>query len=123
MSEAVKKHHTEVKIGLRRPKHYVVPREIVSGLETILKQYLSVKEDKVPLDEVFGDINRKYSKSGNILVGFRLRDGLTQTQLAKKIGSSQSSIAAIENGKRKIGKTLSSKLAKVFKTNYKVFLK
>ncbi len=123
MSEVVKKHHIEIKIGLRRPRFYTVPKEIVNGLEKVLKQYLSDTQGRVSPNEVFKEINQKYSKAGNVLAGLRLRDGMTQAQLAKKIGSSQSAVAAIENGTRGIGKSLAAKLAKVFKTNSKVFLK
>ena len=123
MSEVVKKHHIEIRVGLKSPRVYTVPKDIVNGLEKILRQYLTDKEENVLPDEVFKQINKKYSKIGNILIGFRLRDGLTQAQLAEEIGSSQPTIAAIENGTRSIGKSLAAKLAKVFKTNYKVFLK
>ena len=122
MSGAVKKHHTEIRIGTRKPRFYAVTREISNSVEKLLKQYLVSNEKRVSPDEVFKEINQKFSKVGNIVTGFRLRDGLTQVQLAKKIKTSQPTIAAIENGSRTVGKTLASKLAKVFKTNYKLFL-
>ena len=121
MSGAVKKPHIEVTIGTRKPSVYLVTQAQADGLRKILTDY-RVEERSVPADEVFADLDQKFSKTGNILAGFRLRDELTQTQLARKIGTSQSAIAAIENGKRKIGKTMAMKLAKVFKTNFKIFL-
>jgi plasmid maintenance system antidote protein VapI len=42
--------------------------------------------------------------------------------LAEKIGARQNHISEIEQGKRAIGKVLAKSLAKVFNTNYKVFL-
>lgn len=121
MSEVARKPRIEVKIGTRRPSVYLVPKAQADGLRKILTDY-RVAERSVPADEVFAALDQKFSKTGNILAGFRLRDELTQTQLARKIGTSQSAIAAIENGKRKIGKTMAMKLAKVFRTNFKVFL-
>ena len=121
MSEVVKKPHIEVKIGKRRPSVYLVPKAKADGLRKILTEY-RVSEHSVPADDVFTNLDQKFSKTGNILAGFRLRDKLTQTQLAQKIGTSQSAIAAIENGRRKIGKTMATKLAKVFKTSFQIFL-
>jgi DNA-binding XRE family transcriptional regulator len=59
---------------------------------------------------------------GVVLRGLRYRDGLKQSELAEKIGINQSHISEMENGKRPIGKTTARKLAKVFKTSYKLFL-
>lgn len=121
MSEVAKRAHIEVRIGKHRPTVYLVPKAQAEGLRKILTDYRIV-EKYVSADAVFADLDQKFSKTGNVLAGFRLRDNLTQTQLAKKIGSSQSAIAAIENGRRKVGRTMAMKLAKVFKTNFQIFL-
>ena len=47
---------------------------------------------------------------------------MTQVELAKKIKTDQRNISAMENGKRPIGKEMAKRLAKVFKTDYQVFL-
>ena len=121
MSEAVKKPHIEIQIGTKKPRLYLVPKNKANGLEKLLEDYL-IDNRIIPANKVFEKLDKKFSKAGNILAGFRLRDGLTQSQLAKLIKTSQPTIAAIENGKRNIGKALAAKLAKVFKTDYKVFL-
>ena len=121
MSEVAKRPHIEIKVGTRRPRLYLVPKDKAQGLEKILKDYL-IDNSLVSADKVFKQLDKKFSKIGNVLAGFRLRDGLTQTQLAKKVNTSQPTIAAIENGKRKIGKNLAFKLANFFKTDYKIFL-
>ena len=121
MSEVAKKPHIEVKVGSKQPRLYLVPKEKVNGLEKLLKEYL-VENQLISSDEVFQEMDKRFSKVGNTLAGLRLRDGLTQVQLAKKVKTSQPTIAAIENGKRSVGKTLAFKLAKVFNTDYKVFL-
>jgi plasmid maintenance system antidote protein VapI len=75
-------------------------------------------EDKsLPLEEVFQDLHQ-----GSAIRGLRLREGLTQEQLAYLLGVKRSNLSEMENGKRPIGKNMAKRLAKVLKTHYKVFL-
>ena len=82
----------------------------------------SVSFKKSCADEVFALLDEKFSKVGNIVTGFRLRDGLTQAQLARKLKVHQTTVAAIEVGRRRVGKTMALKLGEIFKTNLAVFL-
>ena len=59
---------------------------------------------------------------GDVLKGARDREGLTQTELAAKIGVKPHHISEMENGKRSIGKDMARRLAKALNTGYKVFL-
>lgn len=56
------------------------------------------------------------------LSGLRYREGLTQKQLGEMIGVKQSSISLMERGMRPIGKKIAQRIAKVFKTDYRIFL-
>jgi DNA-binding XRE family transcriptional regulator len=56
------------------------------------------------------------------LRGFRIREGLTQLELAQRLGIRQSQISEMERGKRSIGKAFAKKLADFFHTDYKSFL-
>ena len=70
----------------------------------------------------FGDLIEKFSEAGAALRGFRLREGWTQTELAKKIDVNQANLSKMEHGKRPIGKQIAKKLAALFKTDYRIFL-
>jgi len=59
---------------------------------------------------------------GNALRGARTREGLTQAQLAERVGAKIHHISEMENGKRPIGKEMARRLAKALNTSYKVFL-
>lgn len=50
---------------------------------------------------------------------YRLREELTQQQLAKKSGISQANISAMEKGTRAIGLNVAKKLSKILKCDYK----
>jgi len=76
------------------------------------------EEDRLySVEEVFPDM-----PPGDILRGARHREGLTQAQLAAKIGVKASHISEMEKGKRPLGKDLAKRLAQAFNTSYRVFL-
>lgn len=56
-----------------------------------------------------------------VLKGLRGREGLSQTQLAKKINLSRSTISHLETGKKQISSETAKKLAKALKTKPKMF--
>ena len=75
------------------------------------------EEDLVTWEEAFPELG-----SGSVLQGARDREGLTQTELAEKIGVKPHHISEMENNKRAIGKNMAKRLARVLNTGYKVFL-
>jgi DNA-binding XRE family transcriptional regulator len=74
-------------------------------------------EALVSWEEVFPEYG-----AGDALKGARLMEGITQAQLADKIGIKRHHISEMENGKRPIGKEMARRLAKALNTGYKVFL-
>lgn len=63
------------------------------------------------------------NEHGTILRGTRLKEGLTQKELAEKTGIPQRHISEMENGKRSIGKNRAEKLAKALNVaDYRIFL-
>lgn len=80
------------------------------------------ENDAIDWRSAFGDLIEKFSEAGAALRGFRLREGMTQTQLALNIGCEQANISKMEQGKRPIGKSMAKKFAAFFKTDYRVFL-
>ena len=83
---------------------------------------LSKEEKSISADnyikEVYGDLPR-WSIS---LAGLRYREDLTQKELGEMIGVKQSNISQMERGLRPIGKNIAQRLAKVFETDYRIFL-
>ena len=122
MSEPMKKHPTDlvrVTIGEKKQRLFLVPKEKANGIAQLLKEF---EKDMVSVDEAFRDLHAKYSKAGTVLQGLRLRDELTQKELADKLSAKQSHISEMETGVRPIGKAMAKRLAKAFKTDYRVFL-
>ncbi len=56
------------------------------------------------------------------LKAYRLREDLSQVELAKRTGIPQANIYAMESGKRPIGVQVSKKLAKVLGCDYRQLL-
>lgn len=74
-------------------------------------------EDSVHWEEVFPSFNASVA-----LRGARKREGLTQRELADRLGIRQVHISQMENEKRPIGKEMARRLAKVLSVDYRVFL-
>jgi DNA-binding XRE family transcriptional regulator len=122
MSAVEKTRLTEITFGKRHQQIFLVPTTKANGILKLIEEYRVDENELVDAERAFEDLNEKYTKAGALLQGFRLRDELTQTQLAKKLGTSQPAIAAMESGDRPIGKTVAKKLAKIFDTDYRNFL-
>ena len=59
---------------------------------------------------------------GVALAGARAKEGLTQRELAQRLGLPQRHISEMERGKRSIGKEMAKRLAKALNIDYRVFL-
>ena len=122
MSVAAKVRHIEIFIEERRSRKYTLPSDKLKGLLVLLDDYRDEDSESVSVDEALKETYAETGKPATHLRGFRLRDNLTQAQLAKKIGTTQSAIASMESGRRSIGKATAKKLAEVFDTAYRAFL-
>jgi DNA-binding XRE family transcriptional regulator len=124
MSAVVKTHLTRVTIGEKNPRRFVVPDNKAKGLLILLDDYrvCDDDEDTLSIEETFGYLYKDIGKPAMLLRGFRKRDELTQAQLAKKLATTQSAIAEMENGQRKIGLKMAKKIAAFFDIDYKEFI-
>lgn len=103
-------------------KHFMVPAPRAAAILELVRDYRVEEEKTVPADEVLKDVYKKYGKAGAVIRGCRARNGMTQIVLAKKLGVTQGDLSKMENGKRPVGKAMARRLAKVFKTDYRIFL-
>ena len=101
----------------------VVPRDkadlIADALRSLLLfsgQEMQIKEE-VEDEKLFPEITPTMC-----LRGLRTREGLTQAELAEKLGVKQHHISEMENGKRPIGAEMAHRLEETFGTPYKAFL-
>ena len=81
------------------------------------KRAIAEEPKSIPWEEVYPDFNGRVA-----LRGARKREALTQKELARLVGVSQTHISEMEHGKRPIGKDMARRLAKALKVNYRVLL-
>jgi DNA-binding XRE family transcriptional regulator len=81
-----------------------------------------VTEGSVSVDAVFAKVNKKYTRPGALLKGLRIRENLTQVQMAEKIEVTQSDISQMEKGTRRIGRVIAKRIATLFDVDYQPFL-
>ena len=55
------------------------------------------------------------NRIGNLLAGARLKSGLTQAQLAKKLGIRQNMVSDYEHGRRNFSNAMAKRLSKTLK--------
>jgi DNA-binding XRE family transcriptional regulator len=77
--------------------------------------------EALPWRLAFPEYNEK-TLPGAAMAGARGKEGLTQRELAKRIGVPQRHISEMERGKRPIGKEMAKKLAKALEIDYRVLL-
>jgi DNA-binding XRE family transcriptional regulator len=96
-----------------------IPASKLAEAQAALASYGAITQEpkSVPWEEVYPDFNGSVA-----LRGARKREALTQKELARLVGVSQTHISEMEHGKRPIGKDMARRLAKVLKVNYRVFL-
>ncbi len=126
MSEPMKKPHIDgvrVYVGIRKPRVFVVPREKAIGMMSLLRDYeVETDPGAVPWREPFKKEIEQHSEGGVMGRGARGKMGITPVELAKKLGTAQGNVAAMETGKRPIGKTMAKRIAEVLNVDYRVFL-
>ena len=136
MSGLTKKRHTKRKslspdISLRigtENHDFSTMSELLAFVQTLLSP--QPKQDSIPwresksfkngLEFIGGE--KAYRESAMMVRGARTREGMTQVELSEKLGVKQHNLSMIENAKRPVGKDLAKRLAKVFNSNYKVFI-
>lgn len=119
MLERTKKRPTEEMVTLRL-------RVRRSDAERIKRYVTSIEAEKEggsrPWREVFSELRPDDSIPSAILRGSRVKEELTQAELAGMTGIPRRHISEMEHGKRTIGKETARKLAKALHCDYRVFL-
>jgi len=112
MLALVKKPHIEISI------HGEHTDELLAWIK---KKYdIAILADE-PEDEFVSIESTEYwqkmekNRIGNLLAGARLKAGLTQAQLAKKLGIRQNMVSDYEHGRRNYSDTMAQRLSKTLK--------
>lgn len=74
-------------------------------------------EELFSSEEVFADAH-----PGSRLHGLRVREGLTQKDMADKLGVRQHHISEMEKGKRAIGLEMAKRISSMFDVSYKALI-
>jgi DNA-binding XRE family transcriptional regulator len=74
-------------------------------------------EELFTSDEVFPDAH-----PGMALQGLRVKEDLTQMELASRLGVKQHRVSEMETGKRPISVEMAKRIGQAFNISYKVFL-
>jgi DNA-binding XRE family transcriptional regulator len=95
---------------------YQLPKKVAE------KYRLPESEESIDASEAFQDINKKYTKPGALLQGIRVREGLSQVEMAKALKVTQPNLSQMEKGTRPIGKTIAKRIEALYDIDYRSFL-
>lgn len=124
MSGTAKTRLTKIEISDGKKKHlYLVSAKTAKAVATLLDNCEDAPtDDAIDARELYPELKNPVKRAAAAFHGTRLRLGLTQKEMAEKIGLSQSDISKIEKGEREISRKLALRIGKVFNIDYKRFL-
>lgn len=112
------KHNNEALLRMRyRGQLFAIPKSVA--------QCYRVEDDEqagVSAEQVFAELNERYTRAGALLKGLRHREGMTQKAFASKVSINQADLSKMENGHRAIGKTIAKRVQSLFDVDYRLFL-
>ena len=123
MSGTAKMRLIEITIrdGAKR-KLFLVPSEKANAIETLIKEEPSSDNELIDAGEVFPDLRDPEKRPFVVFRGIRAKTGLTQEEVAERLGITQAEVSKIECGKRPIGKAVDKKIEQAFKIDYRRLL-
>jgi hypothetical protein len=85
MSVVTKRHPTKPMAGHQAILHMVYKGHVYNIPKSVAEKYedKSKTADKILPDDIFANIEKKYTKAGVLLRGTRHREGLTQSEILK----------------------------------------
>lgn len=116
------KQSIRLQVGSRKPRLYLVPKGCAESVERLLEGYEVNQEQSVGWQVPVQDIIKTHSEPGAALRGARIKEDLSQSAVAAKLGIPPSNISEMESGKRPIGKNMAKRLSKILNIDYRVFL-
>ncbi len=74
-------------------------------------------EELHTFEEVFPD-----ARPGKVVRGLRVKEDITQEELAQRLGIAQTRVSEIESGKRTISRNMAKKLGEAFNVSPRMFV-
>lgn len=123
MNRAVTIQHDLAEVTLK-PTGKVNTSRLKEMIRSTLDHYL--EEDRISSTQIHNFIRERhgdnYLSAGYYLRLYRLRAGLTQSELAGHVGVRQHHLSEMENNKRVLGKALARKIAQELNCEYQKLL-
>lgn len=124
MLALMKTRHTDTQGEIMLNVPLVDVEKVSEAIRSILElaghkvRYVNDKgEELYSFEDVFPDAH-----PGKIVRGLRVKEDITQEELAQRLGIAQTRVSEIESGKRAISRNMAHKLADAFKVSSRAFL-
>lgn len=104
-----------------------IPKPVIAFLDALFPDSVRIDEDDDALEPVeelgWYKKTKKRMNPAKVLKIMRVNAGLTQAQLAKKVGLAKQNYNSLERGARPISMLMSKKLADALGTSYLMFFR
>ena len=120
MKARTTKEYAEFTIRVPRDIGYPVGKMLRSFLESLGLAQLTNEEGEELYEHV--DSTPPEERPAARLRGLRVKEGITQQQLADALGIAQSRVAEFETGARRISINMAKRISKTYGVTYKAFL-
>lgn len=109
-------------ISIKLPsRHALKVAEAIKGFLALAghkARYMSKDgEEMVDSSDIFASVS-----PGGMLRGLRGKEGITQAELAQRVGITQNMVSDMESGRRAISVSMAKRIGAEFKVPYKMFL-
>ena len=118
MLAVVKKPHIELSINGENTEELI--KWISKKFKIEIVNTNNSDDTLIPIEESNFYIEMKKNTVGNLLAGYRIKEGFTQKALADKAGIKQNMISDYENGKRSISSEMAKKFEKILNIKLKL---
>lgn len=103
-----------------KSRAYRIPASLGRRVERLIRD--EATPEFVAASDVFPQLADPAQRAAALLRGSRHKEGMTQLELADRLGIRQSHLSEMENGRRPIGRTMARRLGEVLACDYRMFL-
>jgi DNA-binding XRE family transcriptional regulator len=107
----------------KQPKTFIMPSATGRRIKNLIASMEQPGGDEsIPARKVLPELADDRLRPATLLRGARHKAGLTQKNLAGRLGVHQHHLSEMENGKRSIGRQMARRLAKALRCDYRLFV-
>ncbi|HLG19276.1 MAG TPA: helix-turn-helix domain-containing protein [Bdellovibrionota bacterium] len=120
MSKAIWIRSDVADVSIRPRRAFVA--SVIPEIRDILERYGDYVDSREVVKKIAAEAGADFRSPGYLIRVFRAREGLTQTELARKVKIPQSDLSRIERNTLALGRDRSRRISRILKIDYRRLL-